>query len=90
MKSLIIRHKVKDFSSWKKGYDDHAGARAAAGLGKGRVTRSVEDPNEVILIFEVGDMAKAKAFGASDDLKAAMRTAGVIDKPDSYFVEDAN
>ena len=89
MASLIIRHKVKDFAAWKKAYDAHAGVRAAASLGQGRVTRSIDDPSEVILIFDAGDVAKAKAFCTSEDLKTTMQKAGVIDKPDLYFVDDA-
>ena len=58
-------------------------------LGKGRVTRSVDDPDELVLIFDVADITKAKAFCASDDLKSAMQGAGVIDKPDLYFLDDA-
>ena len=89
MASLIIRHKVKDFAAWKNAYDAHAGVRSAAGLGPGRVTRSIDDPREVVIIFDAGDVAKAKAFCASEDLKATMQKAGVIDKPDLYFVDDA-
>ena len=90
MASLIIRHKVKDFAAWKKAYDAHAGARTAASLGPGRVTRSVDDPSEVVILFDVGDLEKAKAFCASNDLKSAMQGAGVVDKPDLYFVADAH
>lgn len=89
MDLLIIRHKIKDFPGWKTAYDAHAGARAAAGLGQGRITRSADDPSELVLMFDVADLTKAKAFCASGDLKSAMQAAGVIDKPDLYFVSDA-
>lgn len=90
MSLLVIRHKMKDFTAWERAYDAHASARVAGGLGKGRVTRSVDDPSELVLIFEVEDITKAKAFCASDDLKSAMQGAGVIDKPDLYFLNDAS
>ena len=89
MPLVIIRHKVKDFASWKQAYDAHEGARVAGGVTKGRVTRSADDPSEVVLVFEVADLAKAKAFCASDDLKKAMQGAGVVDKPDLYFLNEA-
>lgn len=89
MALLVVRHKVKDFAAWKAVYAAHAGARAKAGLGTGRVTRSVDDPSELVLIFDVADVTKAKAFCASDDLKSAMQNAGVTDKPDLYFLDDA-
>ena len=86
---LVIRHRVKDFAAWKKAYDAHAGTRASAGLAGGRVTRSVDDANQVVLIFDGVDLDKAKAFGASDELKSAMQNAGVIDQPDVYFLNEA-
>ena len=89
MALLIVRHKVKDFAIWKKTYDADVSRRSAAGLATGRVTRSVDDPSEVVLLFEVSDIAKAKAMGASPGLKEAMQAAGVIDKPDMYLVNDA-
>ena len=89
MPLLVIRHKVKDFAIWKAAYDSHAGARAKGGLTNGRVTRSVDDPSELVLIFDAADLAQAKAFCASDDLKAAMQSAGVSDLPNIYFLNDA-
>lgn len=89
MALLIVRHKVKDYAIWRKIYDGDVGRRSEAGLGKGRVTRSVDDPNEVVLIFEASDVAKAKALGDSQGLKDAMQGAGVIDKPDMFVLNDA-
>ena len=89
MALLIVRHKVKDFAVWKKTYDADAPRRAAAGLGTGRVTRSVDDPSEVVLVFEASDINKAQELSASPGLKEAMMNAGVIDKPDMFLVTDA-
>jgi hypothetical protein len=44
--NLTIHHKVKDYTAWRKGYDDHEKARHAAGITNGRVFRSAEDPND--------------------------------------------
>ena len=88
MVTLIIRHKVKDYPAWKRAFDTHE-ERKSAGLANERVTCSIDDPNEVVLLFEVTDLDKARMFCASDDLKAAMQGAGVSDKPDLYFVKDA-
>jgi len=89
MPLVICRHKVKDFTSWKKSYDAFAGARIAAGLTNGRVTRSADDPSELVLLFDVANLDRAKAFSSSESLKAEMQGAGVIDKPDIYFLADA-
>jgi hypothetical protein len=85
---LIVRQKVRDFAAWKPVYDAHAPARAAAGINVTHVLRGADDPNEVIVFGEIADVARAKAFAASDDLREAMQRAGVVDKPDIYFLND--
>jgi heme-degrading monooxygenase HmoA len=83
---MLIRHKVADFTKWKPIYDDHLSARQKAGLKEVHLLRNTDDPNEVILLFSVEDIGKAKAFAASDDLREAMQRAGVSDTPDVYFL----
>jgi hypothetical protein len=43
-----------------------------------------------VLIANTPDLAKAKTFIASADLQAAMKGAGVIGKPDVYFLDAAD
>jgi hypothetical protein len=40
----------------------------------------------VVLLFAAEDLKKAQAFAASSDLREAMQRAGVIEKPDVYFL----
>jgi uncharacterized protein YeaO (DUF488 family) len=87
MMHLLIRHKVADFAKWKPAYDAHLSARQKAGLKEEHLLRNADDPNEVVLLFSVEDVDKAKAFAASDDLRQAMENAGVSDKPDVYFLQ---
>jgi hypothetical protein len=56
------------------------------GLKEEHLLRDTDDPNEVILLFEAEDMKKAKEFTASSDLRESTQEAGVIDKPDIYFL----
>jgi hypothetical protein len=83
---LLIRHKVRDFSEWKRGYDVHLPKRTEAGLTEKHLLRSASDPNEVVLLFEAKDLSRAKAFGESPDLRETMHKVGVLDKPDIYFL----
>jgi hypothetical protein len=81
---LTIHHKVKDYAAWRKGYDDHEKARNAAGTN-GRVFRSAEDPNDVLILQDVADVAKARTRLGGDELKAAMTKAGVVGSPNVRF-----
>lgn len=90
MAVMIIRHKVKDFAAWKRAYDAHKTTRDGAGLSNARLFRSADDASEIVILFDVADIGKAKAFGASADLQSAMKGAGVVDKPDVYFLNPAD
>ena len=83
---MLIRHKTRDFKSWKAGYDAHQPKRVEAGLTEKYLLRSSDDPNEVVALFEAQDLSRAKAFAASADLRETMQKVGVIDKPDVYFL----
>ncbi len=87
MTYLLIRQKVKDFAAWKAAYDGHAGARRSAGLTELHLLRSMDDSNDVLILFEASDVDKAKAFATSDDLRSAMQSAGVVGKPDVCFLK---
>src|SRR5262249_12411640 len=89
MTLMIVRHKVRDFAAWKAKFDGHKPAQQAAALSNSRVYRSALDPNEVVILFDVGSIDKAKAFGTSADLKAEMASAGVIDQPTVFLLNEA-
>jgi hypothetical protein len=83
---VMIRHKVRDFTAWKVGFDAHAPKRAEAGLSDKQLLRGAQDANEVVLLFEAKDLNRAKAFIESADLRDTMQAFGVADKPDVYFL----
>jgi hypothetical protein len=57
----------------------------SAGMTNGKVFRSADDPNEVVVLQDVADVPKARTWFGSDDLKAAMQTSGVIGSPSIRF-----
>ena len=83
--NLTVHHKVKDYATWRKGYDGHEKARLSAGITNGRVFRSAEDPNDVVILQDVADLPKARSWFGSEDLKAAMQKSGVIGSPSIRF-----
>jgi hypothetical protein len=90
MALVIVRHRVKDFAIWKKAFDGHASARGAADLSNTRLYRSVDDPSEVVILFDTDDIAKAQQFIGSPELKSAMTAAGVVDNPDVFILNPAS
>jgi hypothetical protein len=83
---MLVRHKVKNFADWKRGYDAHLPKRTEAGLTEKHLLRGAHDPNEVVLLFEARDLARAKALAESPDLRDTMQKVGVMDRPDIYFL----
>jgi len=83
---VIVRHKVRDFSQWKHGYNAHLPKRDEAGLTEKYLLRGAKDPNEVIILFDAKDLKRAEDFAESADLRETMQKGGVADKPDIYFL----
>jgi hypothetical protein len=90
MALVIVRQKVKDFAAWKNAFDAHASARGTAGLSNTRLFRSVDDPSEVVILFDTDDIGKAQQFISSPELKSAMEAAGVVDNPDVLILNAAS
>ncbi|MBR1144110.1 cyclase [Bradyrhizobium sp. AUGA SZCCT0431] len=86
MASMIIHHRVRDYAAWRPGYDAHESSRTAAGVTNCRVYRNTEDANDLVIVANVSDLAKARAWTASDDLKTAMQKAGVEGAPTIHLI----
>ena len=83
--NLTIPHKVKDYAAWRTGYNAHEKSRLSAGITNGRVFRSAVDPNDGVVLQDVADVAKARTWLGSDDLKTVMQKSGVIGSPSIRF-----
>ena len=86
---LIIRHTVANFDTWKSAFDKDMSRRKDAALELVVLLRGLENDKDITAIFSVGDVSKAKALVASDDLKQAMKDAGVTSSPTIYFGRSA-
>jgi hypothetical protein len=83
---LLVRHKVREYHEWKRVFDTHKDAQRDAGLRIEKVMRNLYEPNEVFLLFEVMDLARARGFVSSSEVSDAQTQSGVVDKPDIYFL----
>ncbi len=86
MAHLLVRHMVQDFAKWKLVYDAHHSAREVAGLKDVFVWRNTDQPNEVVVLLEIVDISKAKAFTMSPELKEKMIAAGAVGPPEVIFL----
>lgn len=86
MPYLLVHHKVADFAKWKRVFDSHAAAQQQAGLRVMHVLRNVEDPNDVVMLFAVEDVERAKSFVYSPQVPGAKEESGVLDVPNIYFL----
>jgi hypothetical protein len=83
--NLTVHFKVQDYAKWRTGYDARETNRRSAGITNGRVFCNAQDPNDVVVLQDVGDVAKARTYFASEDQKAAMQKSGVIGSPSVRF-----
>ncbi len=84
MTHLFVRHKVESFSKWKTFFDKHESMRRKRGFGNYQLYQTTDNPNEVLILFEINDALSAKKFIVSDDLRDEMKNAGVVESPDFF------
>lgn len=89
MVHVIVRHKVADYGKWKLAFDAHLNRRMASGEMGFRILQSVDDPRDLTLVLDWDSLDSARRFMKSDDLRAAMQSAGVVGEPDVQYVQDA-
>ena len=62
MTTVHIENTVQDFDTWKANFDNYERFRAEQGVQSYRVSRSVTEPNEVLIDLEFCDETAAQAF----------------------------
>jgi hypothetical protein len=87
--NLTIHLKVKDFNAWRTRYNGGEQNRSAAGITNGRVFRNADDQNDVVILQDVTDVAKARAWLGSTEMKTAMEKSGVVGSPSIRFAAAA-
>lgn len=87
MTLVFIRHNIKDYRQWKDVFDGYMEKRHAGGERSFRVAHTVDEKNDLCLVFEWDTAANAKRFLDSPELAAAMKRAGVVGKPQIVIAE---
>ena len=87
--NLTIHLKVKDFSAWRTSYNGREKNRTSAGITNGRLFRNADDQNDVVILQDVADVAKARTWLGSPEMKTAMEKSGVVGSPSIHFAAAA-
>ena len=89
MVRMFVRHMVKDFRVWKKGYVQFDKERQSMGVKAQTVYRSIDKAGEVTVTHDFLNVRAARAFVGSPRLREVMKAAGVKGKPAIWFTKAA-
>ena len=78
---FTVVHTVADYDKWLAGFESADSMKLAHGLHNYVVGRSLDNPNLLLVATKADDVAKAKAFSQSADLKKGMKEHGVTGTP---------
>jgi hypothetical protein len=86
---ILDRAKFEDYAKFKSVFDERGAIRKASSSKGDYVFRNADNPNEMVALLEWGDLEKARQFTQSADLREGMQLAGLTDRPDVYFLDEA-
>ena len=79
--TLIVRHPVNDYASWRAVYDELEPLRVEHGCTGKQVLASPENANDLLVTHEFPTVEQASAFAHDPALKSGMDNAGVSGPP---------
>ncbi len=79
--TLIVRHRVEDYGSWRSVYDSVEPLRSKHGCTDAEVMVDPSDKQDVFILHRFPTLEQAQAFAGSDELREAMGRAGVVGAP---------
>jgi hypothetical protein len=90
MTFLRIKHKVRDYDSWKTVFDDFRETRKKGGEKSYWICQADNDPNDLDVTFEWDNEENARTFFKSPELKSTMEKAGVTENPEISFLKEVD
>ena len=84
---LRIEHKVSDFNGWKQAFDSDPVDRKGSGVRRYQISRSVDDPNYVLIDLEFDSKVQAEALLAGMRQVWPQVQGKVIWNPQTRIVE---
>lgn len=84
---LLGKSTVEDFEEWKSNFDDNDPIRTDHGQRGFQVFQSLDDPNEVTVLFEWDERENARDLFESEEMRERLANAGVKGRPELTFLE---
>jgi heme-degrading monooxygenase HmoA len=88
MTYVLAIQKIEDYDKWKKEFDEHCDLRKTKGSKGATIYHNSNDPRHLVVITEWENVEAAKNFSMGEDLKIAMKKAGVIGLHELYYLEE--
>jgi quinol monooxygenase YgiN len=85
MVNMIIRQKVKNYDQWKPIFIEHDKVRKSYGEKSSRIFRGIENPNELMILFDWESKQKADDFMNNSNVREIMETAGIMEEPQVFI-----
>jgi hypothetical protein len=90
MAKVIVQHHVADYDKWFVAFTEHGDVRRKHGATGHSVTRSIADPNAIVIVNDFATTEGAKAFAADPSLPEVMARAGVDGAPQVWITEESS
>lgn len=87
MSYLLGTSTVEDYETWRTAFAENDAFRTEHGQRGYQVYQSVDDPNEVTVIFEWDDDEDPRAFFESKEMRKRMTDAGLQGTPHMSVLE---
>ena len=88
MAYVLVRFTVEDLAKWKPVFEEAAALRKSFGSMGVRAFSKAGSPNEVVILGEYEDRAKASEMFQSQEFRDATKRAGVMGPPDVSFLDE--
>ncbi len=86
MPAIAAQITIGDYAKWRPVFDKYKPLRDKAGLMNVQVYRDADNPNELIIWSQTSDPAKAREALSGEEIKSAMREAGVVGPPRIHVI----
>ncbi|MGA8850467.1 MAG: hypothetical protein WB508_01990 [Aeromicrobium sp.] len=93
MPTLLIEHRISDFTTWSRAFDRFAQRRRDAGVLHERVMQPIDDPHYVLVDLEFGSNEEAQDFQRFLETEVwsnARNSPALVGSPQARIVDAAS